>query len=70
MRHPTSKYPVAIVTESSMRPMPITRACTGGLCSGLIAAVNLMLFGASLPQIAGTLVIVPLTFAALTLVGR
>lgn len=70
MRHSASKHPMAIVSETSARPMPITRACTGGLCSGLIAAVNLMLLGASLPQIAGTLVIVPLTFAALTLVGR
>lgn len=70
MRHPASRYPVSIVTQTSSRTMPITRACTGGLCSGLIAAVNLMLFGASLPQIAGTLIIVPLTFAALTLVGR
>ncbi len=70
MRHSASKHPIAIVRQPAPRPMPVTRACAGGVCSGLIAAVNLMLFGASLPQIAGTLVIVPLTFAALTLVGR
>jgi hypothetical protein len=70
MRYPTTKHPIAIVCQARPRSMPITRACTGGACSGLIAAVNLMLFGATLPQIAGTLVVVPLTFAALTLMGR
>lgn len=67
-----ARYLQTLPISITRRParMPITRACTGGVCLGLITAATLLLFGATLAQIAAVLVVTPVSFIALVLVGR